>query len=311
MDQPELRPDGGINWCSSNVIHGTYQTCNKIRPGSLSLNVIISEVMNIKLHAPTESQLSEYITGIWEVYGGQNITETILPQGVIEMVFNLGDPMHGQLPHKTGVTTAPLCFIQGMHTGKVKVSYPGRQHLFGIRLQPGMINSLLGIIPSELKNTLIDLTLIRPGFDTLWHQLKEAGSFQERVGVIEKEFPVLSAGVCLRTRRLCNLFLSGGIEDFQSLGSLSQQVYYSPRHLTRKTQSLFGICAEELITYKKFLHAIRLMHINNDSLTKIGYESTFFDQAHFCRVFKSYAGITARQYRQYKSELPFHLFSAQ
>jgi AraC-like DNA-binding protein len=265
--------------------------------------------MDIQVHIPARSQLKEYVTSIWEVFGSQNIKETILPQGVVEMIFNLGDPMSGLMPYTTETFHAPLCFIQGINTQMVHVSYSGQQHLFGIRLQPGMVKSLIGVIPSELKNTLVDLTLIKPGFKVLWNQLKEAPSFQERVKLIEAGFPVLSAAVCLRTQKLCDLFLADGLQDFQSLDCLSEQIYFSPRHLNRKAQSIFGISAEELITYKKFLHAVKLMHSGNDTLTSIGYESGFFDQAHFCRIFKSYSGLTPRQYRQNKSELPFHLFS--
>jgi AraC-like DNA-binding protein len=265
--------------------------------------------MDIQVHIPATSQLTEYVTTIWELFGNQNIKETILPQGIVEMVFNLGDPMSGVMPNRTQIAQAPICFIQGVNTHIVDVTYAGRQHLFGIRLQPGMVKGLLGIVPSELKNTLVDLTLIKPGFNILWLQLKEAPSFQERVKLIETEFPILSAAVCHRTQKLCNLFMADGLQDFQSLTSLSEHVYYSPRHLNRKAQSIFGISAEELITYKKFLHAVKLMHSNKLSLTSIAYESGFFDQAHFCRIFKLYSGITPKQYRQNKSELPFHLFS--
>lgn len=268
----------------------------------------INDRMEAHLHIPITSQLSEYVTSIWEVNGHREVNETILPKGVVEIIFNLGDIAKGTLG-ELNAFTSPLCFIQGVNTEILKVNYPGHHHLFGIRLQPGMVKGLLGILPSELKNTLIDLTLIKPGFNIFWHQLKEAKSFNERVKLVEDEFPVLSAAVCLRTQKLCNLFLSDEIEGFADMNVLSKQVHYSTRHLNRKSQSLFGISAEELITYKKFLHAVKLMHINNDPLTSIAYDSGFYDQAHFCRIFKSYAGITANQYRKQKSDLPFHLFS--
>jgi AraC-like DNA-binding protein len=268
----------------------------------------LNDRMDLRVHIPSTSQLSDYVTSIWEVFGDSKINETILPQGIVEMIFNLGDPMNGNLPDEQ-CFSAPLCFIQGVNTERVSVNYQGRQHLFGIRLQPSMVKGLLGILPSELKNTLIDLTLIKPGFNIFWHQLKEAPSFSARVKLVEEQFPVLSAAVCLRTQKLCNLFAAEGISEFSSLDKLTQQVYYSSRHLNRKAQSLFGISAEELITYKKFLHAVKLLHTNEEPLTAIAYESGFYDQAHFCRIFKSYAGITARQYRQHKSELPFHLFT--
>ncbi len=276
---------------------------NKILLSSLG----ISDRMDTHLHIPITSQLSEYVTGIWEVSGNREVNETILPKGVVEIIFNLGDVARGTLG-ELNAFNSPLCFIQGVNTEILKVNYSGHHHLFGIRLQPGMVKGLLGIMPSELKNTLIDLTLIKPGFNIFWHKLKEARSFNERVKLVEEEFPVLSAAVCLRTQKLCNLFLSDNIEGFGDMNMLSKQVHYSTRHLNRKSQSLFGISAEELITYKKFLHAVKLIHSNNDPLTSIAYNSGFYDQAHFCRIFKSYAGITANQYRKQKSDLPFHLF---
>ncbi len=143
-------------------------------------------------------------------------------KGVVEIIFNLGDIAKGTLG-ELNAFTSPLCFIQGVNTEILKVNYQGHHHLFGIRLQPGMVKGLLGIMPSELKNTLIDLTLIKPGFHIFWHQLKEAQSFKERVKLVEDEFPVLSAAVCLRTQKLCNLFLSDDIEGFGDMNILSSK----------------------------------------------------------------------------------------
>ncbi len=261
-----------------------------------------------QVYIPTTTKLASYVTSIWELYGGHGIRETIIPQGVVEMVFNLGDPMTGSTPASKTVQFAPRCFIQGVNTSKVEVAYAGQQHLFGIRLHPGMIESLLGVLPVELKNIQVDLTLVKPHFNSLWHQLMEAATFDKRVALIEDAFPILPDSLCQRTLTLCNLFHANGLEGFQNIHGLSGQVYYSTRHLNRKTQSLFGISAEELITYKKYLQAVKLMHIDHEPLTSVAYESGFFDQAHFCRVFKLFAGITPSQYRQQKSVLPYHLF---
>jgi AraC-like DNA-binding protein len=264
--------------------------------------------LDLRTHISASSKLATYVTGIWELWGGHGINETILPQGIVEMVFNLGDPMTGGTIGAQPSCSAPRCFIQGVNTEIVQVAYAGQQHLFGIRLHPGMVKSLIGVLPFELKNTLVDLTLIKPDFNSLWHRLKEAISFAERVKILEDTLPTIPAVDCQRTEKLCSLFMADGLQSFQSINGLSEEVYYSTRHLNRKTQSLFGISAEELITYKKYLHAVKLMHFTNESLTSVAYDSGFFDQAHFCRIFKSYAGITARQYRQKKSALPYHLF---
>jgi len=265
--------------------------------------------MSTQFHIPFQSALSNYITVIWEISVPGISHEAILPQGVVELVFNLSDPMQGILPHKNDSVDAPDYFMQGWNSHIVNVNYSGNQHLFGIRLQPYMVKTLLGILPSELKDTLIDLSLIKPGFRSLWHRLNEARSFTERVAIIEKEFPVLTQSICTRTKYLCEVFGSAGEYPFPSIDELSRQVCYSSRQLNRKTQGLFGVSPEELVIHKKFRTAIQIMHNQERSLTDIAYQSGFYDQAHFCRIFKKFTGYTAKQYQSQKSELPFHIFS--
>lgn len=265
--------------------------------------------MEAQMHIPTGSPLKEYITAIWEVYGNRNLSETILPKGIFEMVFNLADEMDGILPYGSQSIRTPKCFIQGIHTQVINANYHGQQHLFGIRVQPHMIGQLLGLMPSELNNIIVDLTLIKPEFGILWEQLMEVASFEERVRIIEKAFPVLSDTDSPQTKKLSHLFLADSIESFQSVEQLTEQVYYSSRHLNRKVHHIFGMSAEELIMYKKFLHSVNLMHSQKTTLTDIAYQSGFYDQSHFSRIFKKYTGITAKEYQTQKGALPFHLFS--
>jgi AraC-like DNA-binding protein len=227
----------------------------------------------------------------------------------VEIVFNFSDIINGILPHTQTVMQAPQCFIQGVNTQVVSATYVGQHHLLGVRLQPHMVRSLLGILPAEVKDTMIDLTLIDPEFGILWHQLIEATSFEDRVQLVEKNLPVLAQTDCSRSQRLSTLFLSDDLHYFRTVDGLADHICYTPRHLSRIVHDLFGLSTEELISYKKFLHSVGLIHSGNDTLTHIAYQSGFYDQAHFCRVFKNYAGITARQYKLLKGEMPFHIIS--
>ncbi|MEO6733020.1 MAG: AraC family transcriptional regulator [Ferruginibacter sp.] len=265
--------------------------------------------MHTNVHIPVHSALSNYITAIWETTAPGISQEVILPQGIVEMVFNLSEPMQGILPYKNERVVTPDYFLQGWNTHIVDVHYTGRQHLFGIRLQPYMVKLLLGILPSESRDTLIDLSLIKPGFKNLWHQLNEAPGFRERVAIVETVFPVLTQNTCTRTQHFCDLFSSAGEHPFQSIDELSRQICCSSRQLNRKAQALFGVSAEDLVIHKKFRSAVELMHGDQRSLTQIAYQAGFYDQAHFCRIFKDFTGFTAKQYQWQKSELPFHIFS--
>ena len=265
--------------------------------------------MKSKVYIPSRSALSSYITAIWETQSQGISKEMILPKGMVEMVFNLSDPMMGILPHQSKASNAPNCFVQGLNTHLVNVRYSGEQHLFGINLETYMVKPLLGILPSECKDTLIDLTLINPLFNQVWHQLKEASSFQERVVVIEHVFPALDQVKCTRTHHFCNIFSNSMMEVPTSVDMLTKHICYSSRQLNRKSQSLFGLTTEELLIHKKFRTAVSLMHDDAKPLTSIAYEAGFYDQAHFCRVFKNYTGLTAKDYQLQKSDLPFHIFS--
>lgn len=265
--------------------------------------------MKARVHIPVRSAIGNYVTAIWESIPPGVSQERILPKAVVELVFNLSDPMQGILPHQHIATTAPNCFVQGLNTHTIHVHYSGQQHLFGICMQPHMVKALLGILPSECKNTLIDLSLIQPSFKSLWHQLNEAGSFEARVRIIENSFPVLAQHDCSRTKYFCDVFSGSSAYPSVSIDSLSKQICYSSRQLNRKAQSLFGVSTEELLLHKKFRMAVTLMHSHKTSLTNIAYDAGFYDQAHFCRIFKNFSGLTAKQYQLNKSELPFHLFS--
>ncbi|MBD0331901.1 MAG: AraC family transcriptional regulator [Chitinophagaceae bacterium] len=265
--------------------------------------------MNALFHIPSASRLQDYVTMVWEITGEQNINEVILPQGIVEIVFNFAATISGTMPQSQTILQVPRCFIQGIHTYSVHADYIGQQHLLGIRLHPYQIQTFLGILPSELNNSAIDLTLIKPGFDRLWHQLVELHSFEEKLSLLEKELPQLSEPVCSRSKYLSDLFLTGRAENFQTVDGLAQQVCYSSRQLNRVAHQLFGLSAAELTLYKKLVESVKLIHFGNNSLTDVAYSTGFYDQAHFSRVFKSYTGMTPNEYKKRKSELPFHIIS--
>jgi AraC-like DNA-binding protein len=261
------------------------------------------------LHIPVNAQLREYISFIWEIEGGHSVHETILPQGAVEIIFNFAGVVTGIMPFGQEAIEAPRCFAQGVNTHIVQAAYSGQHHLFGIRLLAHRVQDLLGILPSELNNSTVDLTLIKPWFNELWHQLVEAGSFDARVSILQAELPVLSQAACQRSQRLSHLFSVDGMEAFQTVDDLAKEVCYSSRQLNRVAHNLFGLSAEELTGYKKFLEGVKLIHTGSQSLTGVAYQSGFYDQSHFCRTFKAYAGMTPKQYEKNKSTLPFHLFS--
>ncbi len=264
--------------------------------------------MDFQIHIPQHTMASNHITCLWELSGGHQYTEYILPQGVIEIVFNLDEPIRAILPNESTFIQAPFCFIQGIHTHVVTADYSGSHHLFGIRLHPYAVKDFLNILSPELSNQSIDAILVNPEFRKLWNQLGEANTFQDRVKLVERTFRFDSAPECPRSVAICELFYSGKIDSFQSVDHLARKVCYSSRHLNRKSHEFFGLSAKELVLYKKFMYSVNLMHSDQSKLVDIALKSGFYDQPHFNRVFKSFTGLTPKEYRIQKTDLPFHLF---
>jgi AraC-like DNA-binding protein len=275
-----------------------------VAPAGRALN--FDAGMSVAFHIPTEP-LADYISFIWEV-DEEPRTETILPQGAVEIVFQFGEAVQGILPHCNTPVTIARCFVQGFNTQTIQATYRGRQHLFGLRLRPHRVRALLGIQPFELMDAAVDLALISPRIDSLWQRLYEAPGFAGRLQVLAEELPLLNTQACPRLQELAALLERPGTGAFQSVDSLARAVCYSTKQLGRVSRQLFGLSAEALTGYKKFLESVSAIHQPHTNLTSIAYDAGFYDQAHFTRVFKSFSGMTPKEYRACKSAVPFHIF---
>lgn len=259
---------------------------------------------------PKDELLSQYSNLIWEVEGTPEYgSEVILPRGYLEIIFNFSNDVLYTTSKNSSLLKAPLCSIQGFNTLPVQGFYKNHHHFFGIRLKPIAIKHLLGVPSGEITNEVVDLTLIDKSFNDVWHKLIECRTFNEKVEVIKPLFQNAFTKIDKRTEffnrllyhdnNYTNLF---SVKEFADISGLSE------RQLQRKSIEFFGMVPNELLRYKKFTTAVKLIHQNNIPLTQIAHESDFFDQSHFIRVFKSFSGLTPKEYKNQMGTLPFHIY---
>jgi AraC-like DNA-binding protein len=79
---------------------------------------------------------------------------------------------------------------------------------------------------------------------------------------------------------------------------------YSKMHTNRIFKEWMGLTPSKLLRYQQFQHSIQLMHQSNASLTQLGLDCGFYDQAHFIKVFEEFAKMTPGNYRYNKTHLP-------
>lgn len=258
-------------------------------------------------YIPPPGYLSSVIRHIWQTDGVHHFsTELIIPKGVVEIIFDCGNtPVHASLGSK--IYTPGRCFINGVNTSPVLLQLPKKQTYFGVQFHTAAVKGLFGAPAREFTNCLIDLELIDPFFGQLWHQIVEKGSFEERVAVVVDWVESKMLELHLQDT-LLDHFLSNPLPAPPSVTQLAAAVCYSPRQLSRKMYDLAEMNAEEILLYKKYLHAVHLMHHSTLSLTAIAFHSGFADQSHFIRTFRAYTQMTPGAYRRQKSFLPGHIF---
>ncbi len=87
---------------------------------------------------------------------------------------------------------------------------------------------------------------------------------------------------------------------------LAEEVGLSRRHFERKFRELTGLSPALFCRLIKFRKAVNLS-AKHLSLTEIGIESGYYDQSHFIRDFKKFAGLSPKFYFHKKGEVAENL----
>ncbi len=264
--------------------------------------------MNNSLYFPQTSRYSHAIQAIWQVERCAPVhREIIVPKGVVEIIFNLNGnaPILSQIGDRQ--FSIPECFINGFNTVPIQIVPPDRQVFFGVQFQPLAVKEIFKVSAAEFSNTLVGAALVDPAFHSLWHQLAGESSFEGRVAVflhwLEKRFPDPDP-----RQSLMNVFLTSACHHDLTVTALANALCYSPRHLSRKIAEATGMNTEEMLLYKKYLHAVHLIHCGQLTLTEIAHDSHFSDQSHFIKSFRHFTGMTPGAYRRIKSNVTGHIF---
>ncbi|MEO8066230.1 MAG: helix-turn-helix transcriptional regulator [Flavobacteriales bacterium] len=232
-------------------------------------------------------------------------SEVIVPKGLVEVIFDLS-PINGVRAQFLNTTfDLPRVFLTGYNTRSIRVHVPRLHNSFGVVLHPSATKRFFGVPARECVDHCLDLTLVDPGSVALWHEVAMGPTFEVRQAAvfrwIQQRYTTWEA-----RERAMDGFLSDPRGARLSVTQLADHLCWSTRQLGRRMHELTGMNTEQLLLYKKHLHALDLIHHSARSLTEIAYSSGFADQAHFTRSFKSLAGVTPKMYRAHKGAVVGH-----
>ena len=233
----------------------------------------------------------------------------MLPEFNIDLIFNLGYQvwtLHTEAYKRNSYNpTDNFCFVSGLHTKPHYVEFP-RCHMFGIRLNTIAASLLFRVPCKELKNWALDGDWVfRKNYTYILDKVRSLPDFNARAVWLE-EFICslisdttdleLAMKISKVLDEICGKKAAGKafrVEDITG---------YSRMHTLRIFNKWFGLSPSEALLFRRFENALEQIHHTSESLTQIGLNCGFYDQAHFIRIFRQFAEMTPRQYARDKTE---------
>jgi AraC-like DNA-binding protein len=223
-----------------------------------------------------------------------------LPSGRIPLILNLGPPWEVGSPGDGPPPFRSLgSFAAGLHDSYALVESTGAARCMQVTFTPIGGYLFLGVPMHSMTNRSVDLddVLGAPAGRRLAAQLYDAPDWEARFAILDSVIAArlanarpASPGVTWAWRRLQES--AGAV----SVGRLAGQLGWSRKHLIAQFREQVGLPPKALARVLRFDRAITMLEQDHaPGRADIAYRCGYYDQAHFNRDFRSFAGITPSQ----------------
>jgi AraC-like DNA-binding protein len=254
--------------------------------------------MNYSTFVP-DLKLQSIVDCYWIVEGTEIEWQKITPDGYTEIVLHFGDRYWVRHFGKAD-ELQPHAIIAGQIDRPLWLRASATSGVFGIKFRPTGIWKLFGIDMSEYTNQTADLTrALGEVVGILTTDLHTAQNNNVRIKVVEDYL--------LRTQHENNVReseIDPVVDEIQkskgqlSMQELSEKYNLSPRKIERLFKQQVGISAKLYSRIIRFAHVYKMIQQPELSKAEATYLSGYFDQAHFNKEFKEFAGESPEIYFQ-------------
>jgi AraC-like DNA-binding protein len=258
--------------------------------------------MEFSFHAPPPS-IADSVKAIWCARGTKeefDAPEPIVPDGCIEIVFDLGDPF---INAQTG-EVQPRDLIAGQMTRPVIALPTGPVDLIGVRLHTARGGAALRIPMSELQDRLLPASSVLRHADRLADDLINIDDPGRRL-----------AHLCdALTGALGPTSSSDGVDHALAMiaaargsiavATVATRVGVSRRHLERQFRERVGLGVKQIARITRIHAALEMLQQRPElSGAEIAAECGYSDQAHLIRECQELAGQTPQRLKSTERSL--------
>lgn len=225
-----------------------------------------------------------------------------VPHDATVLILNFGPPLAIEGPDGGARATARYrSFFAGLHEAFVETETAGSQRGIQVNLTPLGAYRLLGCPQSELANRVVGLDdLFGTEADRVVERLQEMTGWADRFAWIDKflirrmmvaapVFPEVEAA----WRRLA------ASHGNAAIGAIAEELGWSRKRLIERFRLQIGLTPKSAARLLRFHRATRLISRHVDlGWADVTYRCGYYDQAHFIRDFRQFAGRTPGAYRR-------------
>ncbi|WP_103072339.1 helix-turn-helix transcriptional regulator [Aquimarina sediminis] len=256
--------------------------------------------MNYQTFQP-HPDLSAIVKFYWTLevpFDPSNQKQKIIPDGCIEMTFNLEDKIKRYISENDFVIH-PNSMVMGQRTKSYYIEPIGNVKSFAICFYPFGFANFINTPLEQLVDTETPIENLFGEIPAkeLEQKITQATSTQKRIEIIEtfllnKLNQSTTIENLVKTTVDALLATNGSTSINQILkDNLSQR-----RQLERNFRKQIGISPKQLGKVLRLQSALKMLLSGDKNLTNIAYESEYFDQAHFIKDFKEFIGTTPKEF---------------
>lgn len=238
--------------------------------------------------------LAKYVKCFWVLEHDNTpeiAVERVMPDGCIEIVFNLAERFRRY--HRDGtVEIQASAIVAGQMRSFSAIEPTGKIKLFGVRFRPAGAYPFFRFPLSDLTDRIEDLTAIWSDGYLLEERLHEAAGDEERVLLLERHLLKL-----LAENRKSDMIVEGAAafiaskSGVVSITDVAKSLEVSGRRLERRFQQRFGTTPKFFSRIVRFQNLLKTLNEEQSSdLLGAALSFGYYDQAHLIHEFNEFAG---------------------
>ncbi|MFO0592035.1 MAG: AraC family transcriptional regulator [Polyangiaceae bacterium] len=218
--------------------------------------------------------------------GGES---TVLPSGNAV----LGLQLCGRVRAGDGLLS--VAGVTGIQKCARRYDYVGATRSVLVRFTPQGV-ACLGVPASELSNESVALDALLPGVREVVERFQGAGTVAEGVAIVEDFLARRPFATDPLVERALRLLETGPDED-ASMARIARALSMSERQFERRFLERVGSTPKRYASLRRFERAAALVG-SGAPLGRIAQDAGYYDQSHFIREFRRFAGMTPGDLRR-------------